>query len=170
MTQVIPKSRSRKVNGYMKAVLALEGVRRKREDRYDRFVRPLDRKRDELVVEVAARVKALSGGQYAEAQRILGANTALGPPGKGASMSDRVIRTAKDPTIVEAHRYLSDDRPGGNATAGGGFPLRSSVPCPLSFRARRAPKRSPLRGRSVEEPSQGAAVRLGWAGRLFVTL
>jgi hypothetical protein len=76
MTQVIPKSRSRKVNGYVKAVLALEAVRRKREDRYERFVRPLDRKRDELVAEVAARVKAVSGGQYAEAQRILGANAA----------------------------------------------------------------------------------------------
>ncbi len=53
MTQVIPKSRSRKVNGYVKAVLALEPVRRKRDDRYDRFVRPLDRKRDELAAEVA---------------------------------------------------------------------------------------------------------------------
>ena len=48
MTQVIPKSRSRKVNGYVKAVLALQAVRRKREDRYERLVRPLDRKRDEL--------------------------------------------------------------------------------------------------------------------------
>jgi hypothetical protein len=48
MTQVIPKSRSRKVNGYVKAVLALEAVRRKPEDRYGRFVRPLDRRRDEL--------------------------------------------------------------------------------------------------------------------------
>jgi hypothetical protein len=71
MTPVIPKSRSRKVNGYVKVVLALEAVRRKREDRYDRFVRALDRKRDALAAEVAARVKALSGGQYAEARRIL---------------------------------------------------------------------------------------------------
>lgn len=71
MTQVIPKSRSRKVNGYVKAVLALEAVRRKREDRYDRFVRPLDRKRDELVAQVAVRMKALSGGQHAETQRLL---------------------------------------------------------------------------------------------------
>jgi hypothetical protein len=54
---------------------ALEAVRRKREDRYDRFVRPLDRRRDELAAEVAARVKALSGGQYAEAQRVLTAIT-----------------------------------------------------------------------------------------------
>lgn len=77
MAQAIPKSMSRKVNGYVKAVLALEAVRRKREERYDRFVRPLDRKRDELSAQVATRVKALSGGQYAEAQRILGANTAL---------------------------------------------------------------------------------------------
>jgi hypothetical protein len=72
MTQVIPKSRSRKVNGYVKAVLALEAVRRKREERYDRFVRPLDRRRDELAAQVAARLKALGGGQHAEAQRILG--------------------------------------------------------------------------------------------------
>ena len=69
----IPRSKSRKVNGYVKAVLALEAVRRKREERYDRLVRPLDRKRDALAVEVAARERALSGGQQAEARRILGA-------------------------------------------------------------------------------------------------
>ena len=73
MAQVIGKSRSRKVNGYVKAVLALEAARRKREDRYERLVRPLDRKRDELAARVATRLRALSGGQYAEAQRILGA-------------------------------------------------------------------------------------------------
>ena len=71
MTQVIPRSGSRKVNGYVKAVLALEAVRRKREERYDRFVRPLDRKRDELAAEVATRRRALSGGQLAAAQRLL---------------------------------------------------------------------------------------------------
>jgi len=49
----------------------LVAVRRKREARYGRFVRPLDRKRDELVADVSARVKALSSGQYAEAQRML---------------------------------------------------------------------------------------------------
>ena len=48
MTPVIPRSGSRKVNGYVKAVLALEAVRRKREARYERVVRPLDRKRDAL--------------------------------------------------------------------------------------------------------------------------
>jgi len=37
------------VNGYVKAVLPLEAVRRKREHRYERVVRP----RDELAVEVA---------------------------------------------------------------------------------------------------------------------
>jgi hypothetical protein len=37
---VIPRSGSRKVNGYVKAVLALEAVRRKRA-RYERVVRPL---------------------------------------------------------------------------------------------------------------------------------
>ena len=46
-------------------------MRRKREERYDRFVRPLYRKRDQLVAEVATRLRALSGGQPAEAQRIL---------------------------------------------------------------------------------------------------
>jgi hypothetical protein len=71
MTQVIPRSGSRKVNGYVKAVLALEAVRRKREERYERVVRPLDRKRDELAAEVATRRRALSGGQLAAAQRLL---------------------------------------------------------------------------------------------------
>jgi hypothetical protein len=41
MMPVIPRSGSRKVNGYVKAVLALEAVRRKREARYERVVRPL---------------------------------------------------------------------------------------------------------------------------------
>jgi hypothetical protein len=73
MTPVIPRLRSRKVNSYVKAVLALEAVKRKREERYDRFVRPLDRKRDHLAAEVATRLRALSGGQHAEAQRMLAA-------------------------------------------------------------------------------------------------
>ena len=55
MMHVIPRSGSRKVNGYVKAVLALGAVRRKREDRYARVVRPLDRRRDELAAEVAGR-------------------------------------------------------------------------------------------------------------------
>jgi hypothetical protein len=76
MTPVIPKSKSRKVNGYVKAVLALEAVRRKREERHDRYVRPLERKRDLLAAEVAAREGALSGGQQAEARRILAATGA----------------------------------------------------------------------------------------------
>jgi hypothetical protein len=71
MMQVIPRSGSRKVNGYVKAVLALEAVRRKREDRYARVVRPLDRRRDQLAVEIATRLRALSGGQLAAAQRLL---------------------------------------------------------------------------------------------------
>ena len=50
MRPAIPRSGSRKVNGYVKAVLALEAVRKKREARYDRVVRPLDRKRDTLRV------------------------------------------------------------------------------------------------------------------------
>jgi hypothetical protein len=72
MTHTIPRSKSRKVNGYVKAMLALEAVRQKREQRYDRYVRPLDRRRDLLAAEVAARERALSGGQQAEARRILG--------------------------------------------------------------------------------------------------
>ena len=71
MRPVIPRSGSRKVNGYVKAVLALEAVRRKREDRYARVVRPLDRQRDELAAEVATRLRALSGGQLAATQRLL---------------------------------------------------------------------------------------------------
>jgi hypothetical protein len=71
MTLVIPKSRSRKVNGYVRAMLALEAARRKREERYDRVIRPLDRKRDQLAAEVATRLRALSGGQLAAAQRLL---------------------------------------------------------------------------------------------------
>jgi hypothetical protein len=71
MSPVVPRSGSRKVNGYVKAVLALEAVRRKREARYERVVRPLDRKRAALTVEVATRLRALSGGQHAAAQRLL---------------------------------------------------------------------------------------------------
>jgi hypothetical protein len=72
-TREIPNSVSRKVNGYVKAVLRLEEVRRKREERYDRYVRPLDRRRDVLAAEVDRRMRALSGTQQAEARRILGA-------------------------------------------------------------------------------------------------
>lgn len=71
MMHVIPRSGSRKVNGYVKAVMALEAVRKTREDRYERVVRPLDRKRDALAAEVATRLRALSGGQLAAAQGLL---------------------------------------------------------------------------------------------------
>ena len=46
-------------------------MRKKREARYERVVRPLDRKRDTLTVEVATRLRALSGGQRAASQRLL---------------------------------------------------------------------------------------------------
>jgi hypothetical protein len=82
MIPTIPRSKSRKVNGYVKAVLALEAVRGKREERYDRYVRPLDRRRDALTAEVAARQRALSGGQQAEARRILG-TMSVGMIGEG---------------------------------------------------------------------------------------
>jgi hypothetical protein len=55
----------------VRAVLALEAVREKREARYDHVVRPLDRRRDTLTVEVATRLRALSGGQRAAAERLL---------------------------------------------------------------------------------------------------
>jgi hypothetical protein len=53
------------VNGYVRAVLALEAVRKKREARYNRVGRPLDRRRDALAAEVATPRRALSGGQLA---------------------------------------------------------------------------------------------------------
>jgi len=84
MTLVIPRSGSRKVNGYVKAVLALDAVRRKREDRYARVACPLDRRRDELAAEVATRLRALSGGQLAAAQRLL-AMIAQAMAGDGAA-------------------------------------------------------------------------------------
>ena len=63
------------MNGYVKASLALEAVRRKGEERYDRFIRPRDRRRDRLADEVATRLRALSGGQHAAAQRLIAAIT-----------------------------------------------------------------------------------------------
>ena len=99
MTQVIPKSRSRKVNGYVKAMLALEAVRLKRDTRYDRYVRAFDQKHDRLVVEVETRRRALTGGQQAEARWILGAIPTVNAfedggvryevPGRAARMSAR---------------------------------------------------------------------------------
>jgi hypothetical protein len=71
MTEVMPRSRSRTVNGYVRAMLALDAGRKKRAERYDRVIRPLDRKRDELTAEVAGRLRALNGGQHVEAQRLL---------------------------------------------------------------------------------------------------
>jgi hypothetical protein len=73
MPPVIARSRSRKVNGYVEAVLALEAVRRKREDGYARYVQPLDRRRDRLAVEVDRRLRALIGTQLGEARRTLDA-------------------------------------------------------------------------------------------------
>src|SRR5262245_56671607 len=66
--QTSPRSRSRKVKGYIKTALALGAARRKREERYERFVHSLDRRRDELVLQVAVRLRALSGGQLAAVQ------------------------------------------------------------------------------------------------------
>ena len=65
------EAQERKVAGYVKAVLALEAVERKRAERYDRYVRPLDAKRDALRADVALRTRALNGGPTAQAQRML---------------------------------------------------------------------------------------------------
>ena len=69
------------MNGYVQAVLALEAVRKKHAARYDRVVRPLDRRRDALAVEVATRLRALSGGQRAAAQRLLAITQAAASAG-----------------------------------------------------------------------------------------
>ena len=74
MIEAIPKSKSRKVNGYIRRALALDAIQRRRAERYDRYIRPLDAKRDALIAEVATRARALSGGQAAQAQRILRAS------------------------------------------------------------------------------------------------
>ncbi len=75
------------MDGYVQAVLALEAVRGKREDRYARVVRPPDRRRDELAAEVATRLRALSGRQLAAAQRLLAmitqATAGDGPANRG---------------------------------------------------------------------------------------
>ena len=54
-------------------MLRLEEVRRKREERYGRYVWPLDQKRNLLAAEVDLRTRALIGTQQAAARRILGA-------------------------------------------------------------------------------------------------
>jgi len=95
--QADPKSKSRKVNGYVKAVRALQAVRRRRQERYDRFVRPLDRKRDALVAETAVRMRALSGGQHAEALRILGVTTESTSATDGAAPPSSSKRPAGGP-------------------------------------------------------------------------
>jgi hypothetical protein len=59
--------------GTIEAVLALEAVRREREDRYDRHVRPLERKRDQLIARVGTRFRALTDGQQVQAEGILAA-------------------------------------------------------------------------------------------------
>ena len=75
------------MNGYVKAVLALEAMRRKREDRYPRVVHPLDRRRDELAAEVETQRRALSSGQLAAPQRLLAMTTQVtagdGPGNRG---------------------------------------------------------------------------------------
>ena len=71
LIEPIRKSKSRKVNGYIRRALALDAIQRRRAERYDRYIRPLDAKRDALIAEVATRARALSGRQAAQAQRLL---------------------------------------------------------------------------------------------------
>ena len=71
MIEGIPRSKSRKVYGYVRRVLALDATQQRRAERYDRYIRPLDAKRDALIAEVATRARALSGGQAAQAQCLL---------------------------------------------------------------------------------------------------
>jgi|SRR5262245_46426169 len=89
MRQGIPRFRSRKVNGYVKAVPRLEEIRRKRAERYDRYVRLLDRKNDVLATEVDRRMRALIGTQHAEARRILGADQRGDDTGVSESLATR---------------------------------------------------------------------------------
>jgi hypothetical protein len=109
----------------VKTVLRLEEVRRKREERHDRYVRPLDRKRDVLAAEVDRRMRALIGTQQAEARRILGAINGSGTfmyRQREAGMRDRVIRIEKHATIVEAHSIIGTSRMAGRSAT------RSSSP------------------------------------------
>lgn len=75
--EAIPRLRSGTVISYMKAVLALEAVRRRREECYDRVLRPPDRSRDELAAQVATRLRALPAAQ--RPQTMLDASYALVP-------------------------------------------------------------------------------------------
>lgn len=52
----------------MKDMLALEAVQGKRQERYERYVRLLDRKRNVLFAEVDRRMRALIGTQQAAAK------------------------------------------------------------------------------------------------------
>ncbi len=110
MMRAIPRSGSRKANGYVKAVLALEAVRRKREDRYVRVMRPLDRRRDALAAEVATRLRALSGGQPAAAQPLL-AMIAQATANGGAAKRG-VIRQRVQQLLVRHGLEPADDATG----------------------------------------------------------
>jgi len=52
----------------VKDMLALEAVQGKRQERYERYVRLLDRKRNVLFAEVDRRMRALIGTQQAAAK------------------------------------------------------------------------------------------------------
>jgi hypothetical protein len=148
MTQTIPRSKSRKVNGYVTAVLALEAVRRKREERYDRYVRPVDRRRDLLAAEVAARRQALSGEQHAEAQWILDAIPTINAIRDGGSVRYAIRRRTPPTRTPTPRRRAQGPSPGGQGPSRRcrGWRRRASL------RARAvAPAASPLASPGVPE-------------------
>jgi len=75
MTHTIPRSKSRKVNGYVKALLALEAARRKSEERYDRFVRSLDHKRVASAGTPISTPDTKATARQCHPERVLGSST-----------------------------------------------------------------------------------------------
>ena len=108
-------------------MLGLEAVRRKREARYERFVRALDGKHDHLAAEVETRRRALTGGQQAEARWILGTIPTVNAfkdgrakyevPGRRARMSARANRPVLPPSAAVA------------TSTGAGEPAPESLEC-----------------------------------------
>ena len=123
----MPKSKSRKVNGYVKAVVALEAVTKKRDERYERYVRALDVRRDRLAAEVAALRRALTGGQSAEAGWILGARTTIATI-KDGGVRYAVSRPASPRGAASPGRAVGSR---GRALARGGLVSAQHAPQPL---------------------------------------
>jgi hypothetical protein len=81
------KPKTRKVLGYVNAVFAPEVVQQKRAERSDRYVRPLDAKRDTLIANVALR----AGAEW----RANGASPTGAARDQGAGAPGAVMRTAE---------------------------------------------------------------------------